>query len=118
MPVSAVRGSNLDKLLDAVLATYDLWNTRVPTAQLNRWLEHMLEGHPPPLAKGRRVRIRYMTQVKARPPTFAAFASQAAELPESYIRYLVGGLRDEFGLIGVPIRVNVRQRRNPYVDGG
>ena len=118
VPVSAVRGSNLDKLLDAVLATYDLWNTRVPTAQLNRWLEHMLEGHPPPLAKGRRVRIRYMTQVKARPPTFAAFASQAAELPESYIRYLVGGLRDEFGLIGVPIRVNVRQRRNPYVDGG
>lgn len=118
VPISAARGSNLDKLLDAVLATYDLWNTRVPTAHLNRWLEGMLQSHPPPLAKGRRVRIRYMTQVKARPPTFAAFVSQAAELPDSYIRYLIGGLRDEFGLTGVPIRVNLRQRRNPYVEGG
>ncbi|MEQ9334924.1 ribosome biogenesis GTPase Der [Thalassobaculum sp.] len=116
VPVSAVRGSNLDKLLDAVLETYDRWNTRVPTARLNRWLEGMLEAHPTPLAKGRRVRIRYMTQVKARPPTFAAFVSQAAELPDSYVRYLTGGLRDEFGLVGVPIRLNLRQRKNPYVD--
>jgi len=116
VPVSAVRGSNLDKLLDAVLETYDRWNKRVPTARLNRWLEAMLEAHPPPLAKGRRVRIRYMTQVKARPPTFAAFVSQAAELPDSYVRYLTGGLRDEFGLVGVPIRLHLRQRKNPYAD--
>lgn len=116
VPISAIRGTNLPKLLDAVLETYDRWNTRVPTAQLNRWLEAMLEAHPPPLAKGRRVKIRYMTQVKARPPTFAAFVSQAAELPDSYVRYLTGGLRDEFNLVGVPIRLNLRQRKNPYVD--
>ncbi len=118
VPVSAVRGTNLDKLLDAVLDIYDTWNTRVPTSRLNRWLERMVELHPPPLSKGRRIRLRYMTQVKARPPTFAAFVSQADELPESYVRYLVGGLRDEFGLVGVPIRVNLRKRRNPYTDGG
>lgn len=118
IPVSATRGTHLDKLLDAVLETYDRWNRRVPTARLNRWLEAMLEAHPTPLAKGRRVKIRYMTQVKARPPTFAAFVSQAAELPESYIRYLTGGLRDEFGLVGVPIRLNLRQRKNPYADEG
>ncbi|MDF1790992.1 MAG: ribosome biogenesis GTPase Der [Thalassobaculaceae bacterium] len=116
IPVSALRGSNLDKLLDAVLDIYDIWNTRVPTSRLNRWLERMVELHPPPLSKGRRLRLRYMTQVKARPPTFAAFVSQADELPESYVRYLIGGLRDEFGLVGVPIRVNLRKRRNPYVD--
>lgn len=116
IPVSALRGSNLDKLLDAVLDIYDVWNTRIPTSRLNRWLERMVEQHPPPLSKGRRLRLRYMTQVKARPPTFAAFVSQADELPESYVRYLVGGLRDEFGLVGVPIRVNLRKRRNPYVD--
>jgi len=118
VPVSAARGTNLTRLLDAVLETYDLWNTRIPTARLNRWLEDMLAAHPPPLAKGRRVKIRYMTQVKARPPTFAAFVSQAAELPESYVRYLTGGLRDNFGLVGVPIRVSLRQRRNPYADDG
>ena len=118
VPVSAVRGTNLTKLLDAVLETYDRWNTRIPTAKLNRWLEGMLEAHPPPLAKGRRVKIRYMTQAKARPPTFAAFVSQATELPDSYVRYLTGGLRDEFGLVGVPIRLYLRQRANPYVDNG
>jgi len=116
IPISAARGTNLEKLLDAVLDIYDVWNTRVPTSRLNRWLERMVELHPPPLSKGRRLRLRYMTQVKARPPTFAAFVSQADELPESYVRYLVGGLRDEFGLAGVPIRVNLRKRRNPYVD--
>lgn len=116
IPISAVRGTNLTKLLDAVLETYDRWNTRVPTARLNKWLEGMLEAHPTPLAKGRRVRIRYMTQVKARPPTFAAFVSQAAELPDSYVRYLTGGLRDHFGLVGVPIRLHLRQRKNPYAD--
>jgi len=118
IPVSAARGTNLDRLLDAVLETYDRWNKRVPTARLNRWLEAMLESHPPPLAKGRRVKIRYITQVKARPPTFAAFVSQAAELPDSYARYLTGGLRDEFDLVGVPIRLHLRQRKNPYADDG
>jgi len=116
VPISARTGRNLDRLLDAVFEMYDLWNARVPTSRLNRWLERMVEMHPPPLAKGRRIKIRYMTQVKSRPPTFAAFVSQAGELPDSYIRYLVGGLRDEFGLLGVPIRVNLRKRANPYVD--
>ena len=77
---------------------------------------HLPFASIPPAPGGRRIRLRYMTQVKARPPTFAAFVSQADELPESYVRYLVGGLRDEFGLVGVPIRVNLRKRRNPYVD--
>ena len=116
IPISGLTGSNLDKLFRAVLETYDIWNTRVSTARLNRWLENVLAVHPPPLAKGRRVRIRYMTQVKARPPTFAAFVSQDGELPESYTRYLIGGLREEFGLVGVPIRINLRKRRNPYAD--
>lgn len=115
IPISAVRGRNLDKMLEAVFEMYDLWNSRVPTSRLNRWLRRMTEAHPPPLSKGRRIRIRYMTQVKARPPTFSAFVSQAGELPEAYVRYLIGGLRDEFGLIGVPIRINLRQPRNPYV---
>lgn len=115
IPVSAIRGRSLDKMLDAVFQMYDLWNSRVPTSRLNRWLGRMTEAHPPPLSKGRRIRIRYMTQVKARPPTFSAFVSQAAELPDAYARYLIGGLRDEFGLIGVPIRINLRQPKNPYV---
>ena len=81
IPISAKTGRNVDKMLDALFEMYDLWNARVPTSRLNRWLERMVEVHPPPLSKGRRIRIRYMTQVKARPPTFAAFVSQAAELP-------------------------------------
>ena len=115
--VSALRGRNLDKLFDAVFAVYDVWNTRISTARLNRWLSHKTEAHPPPLARGRRIRLRYMTQIKARPPTFAAFVSLPEELPEAYTRYLVNGLREDFDLPGTPIRFITRKGKNPYADG-
>lgn len=115
--LSALTGKGLDRLMDAVLETYDIWNRRISTGQLNRWLEEMLGRHPPPAVQGgRRMKIRYVTQVKARPPTFALFASRPDQLPESYLRYLVNGLREIFGMGGVPIRLYVRGGRNPYVD--
>ncbi len=110
---SALTGRGLDRLMPAVLAAYQRWNVRVATATLNRWLETMVERHPPPIAKGRRIRLRYITQVKGRPPTFVLFASRPTELPEAYQRYLVNGLRDSFGLAGVPIRIGLRKGRNP-----
>lgn len=114
--ISAERGRNLDKLLKAVVDTYEIWNRRVSTSRLNRWLADMTASHPPPLAKGRRIKLRYMTQIKTRPPTFAAFVSQPSELPESYIRYLVNGLRDIFKLEAVPIRFYLRGgSKNPFV---
>ena len=82
--------------------------------KLNRWLETLLEAHPPPLVDGRRLRIRYMTQIKTRPPTFALFVSHPADLPESYLRYLTSGLRRDFGLNGIPIRMVMRKRKNPF----
>ena len=115
--ISALRGQKLDALLDSVLKIYDVWNRRVSTGQLNRWLEAMRDAHGPPLAHGRTNKIRYMTQVKARPPTFALFVSQPGELPDSYQRYLVNGLREPFGLVGVPIRLLLRaSSKNPYED--
>ena len=112
--LSALKGRRLTAVLDAVLETYDIWNKRVSTARLNKWLEGMLAGHPPPLSQGRRIKIRYMTQVKARPPTFALFTSRPEDLPESYLRYLSNGLRDEFGFVGVPLRLYMRKGDNPY----
>ena len=115
--LSALTGSGLDRLMDAVTEVYALWNRRVPTAQLNRWLATMTERHPPPaVAGGRRLKLRYMTQVRTRPPSFALFTQRADELPLSYSRYLVNGLRDDFGLMGVPIRFGLRKRKNPYDD--
>src|SRR5690606_32577087 len=86
------------------------------TAKLNRWLGVMLEQHPPPLVKGRRLKIRYMTQVKSRPPTFSLFMSSRGGLPESYVRYLVNGLRDDFKLTAVAIRLFTRTGKNPYAE--
>jgi GTP-binding protein len=118
VPLSALTGRHVDKLLPAVLEAHGRWDKRVPTSALNRWLEAALERHPPPLVQGRRVKIRYATQAKARPPTFVLFANKPAEaLPESYLRYLAVGLRDAFDLWGVPIRFHVRQGKNPYVPG-
>ncbi|QJE72616.1 ribosome biogenesis GTPase Der [Aerophototrophica crusticola] len=115
--ISALKGQKLDTLLDTVFEAYALWNRRIPTAQLNRWLKEMTEAHPPPLVDGRRLKIRYMTQVKARPPTFALFVSRPVELPEQYSRYLVNGLREVFGMPGVPIRMLLRKgSSNPYAD--
>ncbi len=116
--LSALTGRKVDLLLPAVTAAYARWNSRVPTAALNRWLATALEQHPPPLAQGRRVKIRYATQTTARPPTFVLFANKPAEaLPESYLRFLAAGLRDNFDLWGVPIRFHVRHGENPYATG-
>ncbi|NKB58942.1 MAG: ribosome biogenesis GTPase Der [Alphaproteobacteria bacterium] len=112
--MSALNGSNLDKLLNAVFSIYDIWDTRIETSKLNEWLGYMLEAHPPPLASGRRVRLRYMTQIKSRPPTFAIWTSRPDAVPESYLRYLSNGLRDDFGLVGIPLRLLLRKGRNPY----
>jgi GTP-binding protein len=112
---SALTGRHLDRLLPAVMGQYERWNRRIPTSQLNRWLEEVLARNPPPLAGGRSVRIRYATQVKARPPTVALFAPRAEYIPDSYLRYLINGLREVFDLHGVPIRMFLRKGKNPYV---
>lgn len=115
VPLSALTGRHVEKLLPAVVEAHARWEKRVPTAALNRWLEAALERHPPPLVQGRRIKIRYATQAKGRPPTFVLFANKPAEtLPESYRRYLATGLREAFDLWGVPIRFHVRQGKNPY----
>jgi GTP-binding protein len=112
---SALTGRGIEKLMPAVFEVYDLWNTRLSTGPLNRWLEGTLERHPPPLSAGRRLRLRYITQIKARPPTFVVFASRPVDLPESYRRYLVNGLRKTFGLSKIAVRLILRQGKNPYV---
>jgi GTPase len=114
VPVSGLTGYGLDKLMAAVGDADQVWNRRVPTGELNRWLGITQERHPPPLVAGRRLRLRYMTQVNTRPPSFALFASKPSELPDSYRRYLVNALREAFDLPGTPIRMMLRQGKNPY----
>jgi len=116
VPISALAERGLDKLMQAVLRAYDLWNRRIATADLNRWLGEALVRHPPPAVHGRRLKIRYMTQASARPPVFVAFCSRSGDLPRAYVRYLLNSLRDTFGLPGVPIRLHVRGGHNPYAD--
>lgn len=114
--LSAKTGKGVERLLPAVFEVFDIWNARVPTGALNRWLSGMLEAHPPPMGShGKRLTIRYATQAKTRPPTFALFSSTAGKLPESYLRYLINGLRDDFGLDGIPIRMFTRSGKNPFV---
>jgi len=117
VPLSALTGAGMERLLPAVRRAHAVWNTRVPTAGLNRWFEQALARHPPPLVSGRRLKLRYVTQAKARPPTFVVFGTRAERLPEDYRRYLVNGLRQVFELPGTPIRLQLRGRRNPYVEG-
>jgi len=112
--LSALNGRGIEKLMPAVFATYDVWNRRVPTPKLNRWLREMETLHPPPLAKGRRIRLRFMTQIKRRPPTFVLQVSQPEELGDDYLRFLMNRLRDDFDLPGVPIRLTMRKPRNPF----
>jgi GTP-binding protein len=112
--ISALRGDKLERLLDAVFSAYEVWNRRVPTAALNRWLGAMIERHPPPAPGGRRIKLRYMTQAKTRPPSFAIFCSRPTKLPDSYLRYLENGLREDFDLPGTPIRLTLRKGENPY----
>ncbi len=116
IPISAETGEGVPKLLAAIRATYELWNKRIPTSALNRWFESALERFPPPLVEGRRLKLRYITQVKARPPTFALFGTRAEQTPDTYHRYLVNSLRDAFEMPGIPIRLMLRGTDNPYVD--
>lgn len=115
LPISVLSGKNVDRLLPAVLKAHERWSRRVPTAALNRWLEQATSAHPPPMAKGRRVKIRYATQVATRPPTFVLFVSQAGGLPDSYLRYLANSLRESFDFAGVPLRLRPQSGPNPYV---
>ena len=104
-----------DKLMAAVIETHTVWNKRVPTPILNRWLAEVQERHPPPLVDGRRLKLRYVTQSNTRPPTFALFASKPGDLPEAYKRYLVNLIRKDFGFPGVPIRMMLRKGGgNPF----
>lgn len=114
--VSAQTGRGVDKLLNAIFALYETWNRRIATAALNRWLEDALAAHPPPAPSGRRIRIRYVTQAKSRPPTFIAFCSRPDALAASYQRYLLNGLRETFDLDGIPLRLTLRKGENPYAD--
>lgn len=112
--LSALHGEGLDRLLTAVVQAYAVWNKRAPTAQINRWLAGVLAQHPPPAVSGKRIKIRYATQNKARPPSFVLFGSRLDALPDSYTRYLVNSLRETFNMPGTPIRVAYREPKNPY----
>ena len=112
--ISARSGEGLDHLMKSVIDAHAVWNRRVPTAALNRFLAQASEAHPPPAIRGRRIRLDYMTQPKSRPPTFVLFSSRAAALPETYRRYLINGLREAFALPGTPIRLTLRGKANPF----
>ena len=116
--VSAKTGKGIDRLHEAILKAHRTWNRRVPTAQLNRWLAGMIEMHPPPAPNGRRIKLRYMTQAKSRPPGFVVMCSQPDKMPASYSRYLVNALRTDFDMPGTPIRLTMRGQgdKNPYKD--
>ncbi|WP_319498129.1 ribosome biogenesis GTPase Der [uncultured Cohaesibacter sp.] len=114
IPVSGLTGKNLDRLMKAVLDIYEVWNRRVSTSRLNRWLNDSTQGHPPPAVGGRRIKIRYATQIKARPPTFVVMCSRPEDLPDSYQRYLLNDLRDTFDIPAVPVRMLMRRGDNPF----
>ena len=114
VPVSGQTGRGLDKLMQAVIETDRTWNRRISTAKLNRWLEAQQTQHPPPAVSGRRLKLKYMTQVKARPPGFMISCTRPESLPESYVRYLTNGLRADFDLPGVPIRIHFKASENPF----
>jgi GTP-binding protein len=112
--VSGMTGAGLDRLMQAVIDAHEVWNRRASTSALNRWLEGVTTAHPPPAVSGRRIRLDYVTQPKGRPPTFVLFASRADKVPDQYKRYLVNSLRETFDLPGTPIRLNLREKANPY----
>ncbi len=116
VPLSAQTGRGLDRLMPAVRAAYALWNRRIATGELNRWFESALTRHPPPAVNGRRVKLRYATMTKARPPTITVFGTRAEDIPEEYRRYLVNSFREAFAMPGVPIRLQLRGTRNPYAQ--
>ena len=114
VPISALKNRNLDGLIDKSFLAYDVWNQRVPTAKLNRWFAMIVERHPPPLVQGRRIKLRYITQIKTRPPSFVCFCNQPDQVPEAYKRYVINELRKEFILPGVPIRLSMKTNQNPF----
>lgn len=114
VPLSAAKGQGLEKVLDAVLSARDTWNIRVPTAELNRWLEQLIAHHTPPMIKGRRLKVKYITQVKTRPPTFHLFTNNAKDFPGAYEKYILNNMRETFKMAGTPIRIILKQPDNPY----
>ncbi len=112
--LSALSGEGIERLMPAIVKQHEIWNRRIATNKLNAWLQYMTEKHSPPAPKGRRIKIRYMTQARTRPPTFAISSSQPGELPGDYARYLINGLRETFGFHGVPIRMKVKAGKNPF----
>ena len=115
--ISALKKRGLDKLLSAVIKVYERWNVRIPTAPLNQWFRDVQEANPAPLGKNkRRIKLKYITQAKTRPPSFYIFSSNPEGLPDSYLRYLTNQLRETFGLRGIPIRITVRKADNPYAE--
>lgn len=116
VPISGQTGRGLDKLMQAIIDTDRVWNRRISTARLNRWLDAQQVQHPPPAVSGRRLKLKYMTQVKARPPGFMISCTRPEALPESYVRYLTNGLRNDFDLPGVPIRIHFKASENPYAN--
>ncbi len=114
LTVSAETGKGIDQLLEVAFEVREAWSKRVSTGQLNRWFEHAIEKNPPPAPGGRRIKLRYITQIKSRPPSFVVFGNRVDELPESYRRYLVNGIRKELGFGAVPVRLTLRGGKNPY----
>jgi GTP-binding protein len=114
--VSGQTGEGIDRLMEAILDIHEVWNKRVTTNALNRWLEEVLSAHPPPAVSGRRIRLNYITQAKARPPSFVLFCNRAEAVPDQYKRYLVNALRENFDMPGTPIRLTLREKDNPFAD--
>ena len=112
--VSGLMGEGIDRLMSAIEQAYAVWNRRVPTASLNRWFEQAVDANPPPAVSGRRLKLNYITQAKARPPSFILFCSRADAVPQSYLRYLVNSLREFFELPGTPVRISLREKANPF----
>jgi GTPase len=112
--VSGLMGEGIDRLMSAIEDAYAIWNRRVPTASLNRWFEQAVDANPPPAVSGRRLKLNYITQAKARPPSFVLFCSRADAVPESYLRYLVNSMREFFELPGTPVRITLREKANPF----
>ncbi len=114
LTVSAKTGKGIDTILKVAFELRDAWGSRVPTGELNRWFENAIEANTPPAPKGQRIKLRYITQVKSRPPTFVVFGNRTDELPESYRRYLMNAMRRDLKLGAVPIRLEFRGRTNPF----
>jgi GTP-binding protein len=112
--VSGLMGEGIDRLMSAIEQAYAVWNKRIPTAALNRWFEQAVDANPPPAVSGRRLKLNYITQAKARPPSFILFCSRADAVPQSYLRYLVNSLREYFELPGTPVRIALREKANPF----